>query len=226
MSLDEWKLLFELSDRHGFVVVSDECYSEIYFDETSPPLGGLAAAKALGRKGYPRLLAMGSLSKRSNAPGLRSGFIAGDAALLDRFGLVPHVLRDGRQQHRPARFDRRHGRTRSTCARTGASIARSSPHSARSSIRCCRSRCRRRRSTTGRPCPATTRSSPALSCAHQRHRAPGSFIGRDAHGVNPGRGFVRIALVSTVEEVSKRRERIAAFAAQGGHRPAARLASK
>src|SRR5258708_24167576 len=66
MPLDEWKLLFDLSDRHGFVVVSDECYSEIYFDESSPPLGGLAAAKALGRDGYPRLLPMGSLSKRSN----------------------------------------------------------------------------------------------------------------------------------------------------------------
>src|SRR6202043_2057389 len=62
-----------------------ECYSEIYFDEAAPPLGALAAAHALGRSGYPRLVSFGSLSKRSNAPGLRSGYIAGDAALVKAF---------------------------------------------------------------------------------------------------------------------------------------------
>src|SRR5436190_384163 len=72
MPLEEWKRLFELSDRHGFVIVSDECYSEIYFDEARPPLGGLAASQQLGRDGFPRLIAMGSLSKRSSATGLRS----------------------------------------------------------------------------------------------------------------------------------------------------------
>ena len=69
MPLDEWKALFELSDRHGFVIASDECYSEIYFDEAKPPLGALQAAQQLGRAGYPRLVVFSSLSKRSNVPG-------------------------------------------------------------------------------------------------------------------------------------------------------------
>ncbi len=83
MPLQEWRKLFELSDRHGFVIASDECYSEIYFRD-EPPLGGLEAAKALGR-GFERLVTFTSLSKRSNVPGLRSGFVAGDAAILKHF---------------------------------------------------------------------------------------------------------------------------------------------
>jgi N-succinyldiaminopimelate aminotransferase len=85
MGLDEWKLLFELSDRHGFLIAADECYSEIYFDEARAPLGALAAAAALGREGFPRLVSLSSLSKRSSAPGLRSGFVAGDRDLLKAF---------------------------------------------------------------------------------------------------------------------------------------------
>ena len=84
MGLDEWKLLFELSDRHGFVIASDECYSEIYFRDEAP-LGGLQAAVTLGRSDFKNLVAMTSLSKRSNVPGLRSGFVAGDAALIKPF---------------------------------------------------------------------------------------------------------------------------------------------
>ena len=84
MGLAEWKLLFELSDRHGFVIASDECYSEIYFRD-EPPLGSLQAAAQLGRSGFKNLIALTSLSKRSNVPGLRSGFVAGDAALIKPF---------------------------------------------------------------------------------------------------------------------------------------------
>ena len=84
MTLDEWKMLFDLSDRHGFVIASDECYSEIYFRD-EPPLGGLQAAVALGRKDFKNLIALTSLSKRSNVPGLRSGFVAGDAAIMKQF---------------------------------------------------------------------------------------------------------------------------------------------
>ena len=83
MNLDHWKKLFELSDRYGFVIASDECYSEIYFDE--PPLGGLEAAYRLGRRNYPRLVMLSSLSKRSNIPGMRSGFVAGDASIIEKF---------------------------------------------------------------------------------------------------------------------------------------------
>jgi N-succinyldiaminopimelate aminotransferase len=84
MPLDEWAQLFALSDRHGFVIASDECYSEIYFRDEAP-LGGLEAAARLGRTDFRRLVAFTSLSKRSNVPGMRSGFVAGDAALIKPF---------------------------------------------------------------------------------------------------------------------------------------------
>ncbi|POR11183.1 MULTISPECIES: succinyldiaminopimelate transaminase [Diaphorobacter] len=84
MPLPEWEKLFALSDRYGFVIASDECYSEIYFRD-EPPLGGLEAATQLGRADYRNLIAFTSLSKRSNVPGLRSGFVAGDAALIKAF---------------------------------------------------------------------------------------------------------------------------------------------
>ncbi|GAA4421463.1 succinyldiaminopimelate transaminase [Acidovorax lacteus] len=84
MPLEEWRKLFELSDRYGFAIASDECYSEIYFRDEAP-LGSLQAAVALGRTDFKGLVAFTSLSKRSNVPGLRSGFVAGDAALLKAF---------------------------------------------------------------------------------------------------------------------------------------------
>lgn len=84
MNLDEWKKLFDLQDKYGFVIASDECYSEIYFDDDNKPLGALQAASQLGRT-FDRLIMFTSLSKRSNAPGLRSGFVAGDSNLLADF---------------------------------------------------------------------------------------------------------------------------------------------
>jgi N-succinyldiaminopimelate aminotransferase len=84
MPLAEWQTLFELSEKYGFVIASDECYSEIYFRD-EPPLGGLEAASLLGYKDFKRLIAFTSLSKRSNVPGLRSGFVAGDANIIKDF---------------------------------------------------------------------------------------------------------------------------------------------
>src|SRR3990167_3032858 len=84
MPLAEWEQLFALSDQHGFVIASDECYSEIYFRD-QPPLGGLEAAVQLGRSDFRNLITFTSLSKRSNVPGLRSGFVAGDAAIIKNF---------------------------------------------------------------------------------------------------------------------------------------------
>ena len=84
MPLGEWQKLFDLSDRFGFVIASDECYSEIYFRD-EPPLGGMQAAAQLGRSDFKNLVSLTSLSKRSNLPGMRSGFVAGDAAILAQF---------------------------------------------------------------------------------------------------------------------------------------------
>jgi len=214
MPLDEWKLLFELSDRHGFVVVSDECYSEIYFDESSPPLGGLAAARALGRKGsYPRLLAMGSLSKRSNAPGLRSGFVAGDADLLDKFGLYRTYFGTG---------------VSNTVQLASIAAWKDEVH-VRENRRLYREKFAAFREIVDPVLPLTmpeaafyywaavpgedTEFARALYATSNVTVLPGSFIGRDAHGTNPGRGFVRIALVSTVAEATEAAHRLRDFAA-------------
>lgn len=79
------KLVIELADKYDFIVASDECYSEVYLDEDRPPVGLLQVCKDLGRDNYSRCVVFHSLSKRSNLPGLRSGFIAGDNALIQQF---------------------------------------------------------------------------------------------------------------------------------------------
>lgn len=83
LTLEDWRELFSLSDRFGFVIAADECYSEIYF-KPEPPLGALEAAHRLGRSTYERLIVFSSLSKRSNVPGMRSGFVAGDATIMEK----------------------------------------------------------------------------------------------------------------------------------------------
>jgi N-succinyldiaminopimelate aminotransferase len=85
MGIAQLQQLLQLADQHDFVIASDECYSEIYLDETAPPPGLLQAAHAMGRDDFSRCMVFHSLSKRSNAPGLRSGFVAGDAALIANF---------------------------------------------------------------------------------------------------------------------------------------------
>lgn len=85
MSSAQFKTLIALADQYDFVIASDECYSELYFDEQQPPAGLLQACAELGRDDFARCVVFHSLSKRSNLPGLRSGFVAGDAQLLKRF---------------------------------------------------------------------------------------------------------------------------------------------
>jgi len=80
---DYYARLLELADKHDFYILADECYSEIYSEK--PPPGLLEVAESLGRKGFSRCLVFNSLSKRSALPGLRSGLIAGDAELIQRF---------------------------------------------------------------------------------------------------------------------------------------------
>src|SRR5690606_18591303 len=80
MTMDDWEYLLRLSDQYGFIIASDECYSELYFD--SAPIGLLQACAALGRHDFKNCVVFHSLSKRSNLPGLRSGFVAGDANIL------------------------------------------------------------------------------------------------------------------------------------------------
>ncbi len=211
MSLQEWQQLFELSDRHGFVIAADECYSEIYFDESQPPLGALQAAQHFGRSGYPRLVMFSSLSKRSNVPGMRSGFVAGDAAILKKFLLYrtyqgcamsppihaastaawqdeAHVV-ENRRLYRE-KFDAVTGILREV---TGA-VTPDAAFYVWLDARCDDTEFTRR-----------------LYQLHHVSVLPGSYLAREARGVNPGRNFVRIALVASTAECTDAARRIAAF---------------
>ncbi len=211
MKLEEWKRLFELSDRHGFVIVSDECYGELYFDEASPPLGALGAARMLGREGWPRLVVMGSLSKRSNAPGLRSGFAAGDRAILERFVL----------------YRTYHGAQMSNAIQLASIAAWNDEGHVVENRRLYREKFA---SFFERVNPALPLAMPEagfyfwanvggddLAFTRELFGAthvtvlPGSYISRETPQGQPGRGYVRMALVSTVEETREAAERIRHF---------------
>ena len=200
MSLDEWQQLFALSDRYGFVIAADECYSEIYFDESRPPLGALEAAHRLGRSGFPRLVVFSSLSKRSNVPGMRSGFVAGDAAILEKFLLYRtyhgSAMNPAVQAASEAAWndeahvvENRHlYRKKFAEAAALLPIAMPAPIPAAAFYLWART-------------PVSD-----VEFAQQLYRdynvtvLPGSYLARQAHGVNPGENFVRIALVAPLAE--------------------------
>ncbi len=215
LDLDEWRRLFELSDRHGFVIAADECYSEIYFDDDARPIGGLEAAHRLGRTDYRNVVMFSSLSKRSNVPGLRSGFVAGDAAILKKFLLY---------------------RTYQGCqmnpAVQAASVAAWNDEDHVAENR------RLYREKFARVTPllapwldtqvpdagfylwanvgkcstlSDTEFARRLQAEYNVTVLPGSFLAREADGINPGAGFVRIALVADTAECVEAAERIIAF---------------
>jgi N-succinyldiaminopimelate aminotransferase len=214
MPREEWRQLFRLADRHGFVIVSDECYSEIYFDESAPPIGALRVAREMGREQFPNLVVMGSLSKRSNAPGLRSGFAAGDPAILERFAL----------------YRTYHGAAMSNVVQRASVVAWNEESHVVENRRLYREKFARFREILAPVLPLhmpqaafyywaavpggdDTRFARDLYAATHITVLPGSYLSRDAHGVNPGKGFVRIALVSTVEETEEAARRIREFCA-------------
>jgi N-succinyldiaminopimelate aminotransferase len=216
----QWARLFELSARHGFVIASDECYSEIYPDEASPPEGALAAAHALGLHGFERLLVFSSLSKRSSVPGLRSGFVAGDAALIARYLLLrsynggamsttvqaaslaawtdeAHVV-ENRRLYRAkfaAVLPRLDGPLRVRAPQGGFFLWAGVP---------------------GGDDAAFARD---LYAQYNVLVLPGSYLARDASGRNPGAGFVRLALVDGLEACVEAAERIRTFATRSSPRP-------
>jgi len=199
-----------MSDRYGFIIAADECYSEIYFGDNQP-LGALQAAQHLGRGNYKNLVVFSSLSKRSNVPGMRSGFVAGDAKVLERFALY---------------------RTYHGCAMNpaiqAATIAawNDEAHVAEN-----------RRLYAEKFDKVIKLLSPVLpvakpdasfylwirtpiadtAFAQQLYRdynvsvLPGSFLAREAHGINPGTNFIRLALVANLDETLEAARRITAF---------------
>ncbi len=215
MPLSEWQALFELSDRHGFVIASDECYSEIYFraeGEGAAPLGGLEAAAKLGRSDFRNLIAFTSLSKRSNVPGLRSGFVAGDAALLKKFLL----------------YRTYHGSAMSPIVQA-ASIAAWGDE-----VHVVENRARYRHKFAAvtpllaevldvalpdagfylwAAVPGGNDVAFAQGLLAQYNLAvlPGSLLAREAHGNNPGAGRIRLALVADEAECLEAAHRIVSF---------------
>ncbi len=214
LNLEDWRKLFELSDRYGFVIAADECYSEIYF-QAEPPLGGLQAAQALGRDDFRRMIMLSSLSKRSNVPGMRSGFVAGDAEIIQKFLLYrtyhgsamcpsfqqasvaawndeQHVI-DNRLQYQqkfaqitPLLAEVLEVKLPDAAFYLWAKIPE---HYGLSDTEFAR-------------------------LLYQRYHVtvlPGSFLAREAHGINPGANRIRMALVAEVAECMEAAQRIVAF---------------
>ena len=207
MPLSQWQQLFTLSDRYDFVIAADECYSEIYFDEQQPPLGALQAAHQLGRD-WRNLVMFSSLSKRSNVPGMRSGFVAGDAAVLQKFlqyrtyhgcAMSPSI----QSASIAAWNDETHVQLNRDLYRT--KFAQVTPILqqvldvempdaafylwAKSDI-------------------ADTELALRFYRDLNVTVLPGSFLARDAHASNPGAGFIRMALVASVDECLEAAHRI------------------
>ncbi|MDH2917704.1 MAG: succinyldiaminopimelate transaminase [Sideroxydans sp.] len=210
MDLEEWQTLFELSDRYGFVIASDECYSEIYFGNDKP-LGALQASQLLGRSDYKNLVMFSSLSKRSNVPGMRSGFVAGDAKVIAKFAL----------------YRTYHGSAMNPAIQAATIAAwNDEAHVIEN-----------RRLYAEKFAQVVAILNPVLPVvmpdagfylwirtpisdsdfAQQLYRdyhvtvLPGSYLAREAQGVNPGANFVRLALVANTAETIEAAQRIAAF---------------
>jgi N-succinyldiaminopimelate aminotransferase len=211
LDLEDWKEILGLSDRHGFVVASDECYSEVYFEEASPPLGALQAAARLGR-GFERLVVFSSLSKRSNVPGMRSGFVAGDAAILKSF-LLYRTYHGGAMslavQDASVAAWRDEAHVRENRRKYAEKFARVTP--------LLRSALNVERPDAAfylwapTPIPDTEFARRLFSEQHVTV-LPGSFLARASGGVNPGANRVRMALVAEIDECLEAARRIVEFA--------------
>jgi N-succinyldiaminopimelate aminotransferase len=212
VDIPTWKKLIALADQHDFIIASDECYSELYFDEDHPPVGLLQACAQMGRDNYERCVAFHSLSKRSNLPGLRSGFVAGDAKIISQFLLYRTYHGSAMALHHQF-----------------ASIAAWSDES---HVKENRSRYREKFDAVlntldgvlevGRPeagfylwakTPINdTEFAKRLFEAQNITVLPGSFISRaDASGYNPGENYVRMALVAPLDECISGAMRIKTF---------------
>jgi N-succinyldiaminopimelate aminotransferase len=217
LSLDDWKELFELSDRYGFVIAADECYSEIYFGAEAP-LGALEAAHQLGRSAgsrpYANLIVFSSLSKRSNVPGMRSGFVAGDPDVLKKFllyrtysgGAMSPVIQAASiaawndeahvQENRNLYKEKFNLITPLLKGVMDVELPDAGFYLWADVRR------------TGL---SDTEFAKGLYAEYNVTVLPGSYLARDAHGMNPGRGRIRMALVAEVDEGLEAANRIVEF---------------
>jgi len=205
------KQLLDLAEKHDFIIASDECYSEIYFDEENPPVGLLEVAAKTGNTEFKRCVVFHSLSKRSNAPGLRSGFVAGDADVLEQFLLYrtyhgsamsppvqaasitawndeAHVL-DNRDQYR-GKFD--------AVLKILSPIMNVQKPDASFYLW----------ADVGMDDEVFTRE---IFEQENLNVVPGSYLSREIDGVNPGRSRIRMALVADLDECIEAANRIALY---------------
>lgn len=211
MSSAQLKQLIALADQYDFVIASDECYSELYFDEQNPPAGLLQACAELGRDDFSRCVVFHSLSKRSNLPGLRSGFIGGDAKILEKFLLyrtyhgcampVPtqlasaaawqdesHVI-DNREAYRQ-KFD-------AVLEILNSVLDVKKPDAS---------------FYLWPKTPIKGEDFAQQLFARQKVTVlPGSYLARAVDGINPGENYVRLALVAPLSECIEAAKRIKAF---------------
>jgi len=213
MPLSEWQTLFEMSDRYGFIIAADECYSEIYFGEDKP-LGALQAAQQLGRTDYKNLVVFSSLSKRSNVPGMRSGFVAGDADVLAKFAL----------------YRTYHGCAMNPIIQTAAIAAWSDEAHVAENRHLYAEKFAKAIAILSSVLPVSKPDAgfylwfktpiADTAFAQQLYRdynvsvLPGSFLAREAHGINPGANYIRLALVANLEETLEAAQRIVKFSHQ------------
>ena len=221
MNLEDWKQLFALSDKYNFIIASDECYSEIYFGDQAP-LGGLEAAHRLGRTDFPRLVSFSSLSKRSNVPGMRSGFVAGNAAILKQFLLYrtyhgcamsptiqaasamawqdeKHVI-ENRALYK-AKFD--------LVTPMLAEVLDVQLPDAGFYLWAGLDNIRPKSGPI-----SDTDFAKQLYAEFNVTVLPGSYLARQAHGVNPGQNRIRMALVAGVDECVEAAQRLVTFTKQ------------
>lgn len=211
MTLADWRELFELADRYDFVIAADECYSEIYFGDTAP-LGALEAAAALGRTDFARLVTFTSLSKRSNVPGMRSGFVAGDRRILRNYLL----------------YRTYHGCGMSPPVQAASAVAWADEEHVIENRRLYREKFLHVTPLIQSVLPTRlpdaafylwVRTPIPDELFAQRLYAqynvavlPGSYLAREQDGVNPGANYVRVALVAPSAQCIDAAERIVAFA--------------
>ncbi|MDP2226279.1 MAG: succinyldiaminopimelate transaminase [Moraxellaceae bacterium] len=206
-----WKKLISLADRFNFTLLADECYSELYFDETSPPVGLLQACAEIGRHDYARCVVFHSLSKRSNLPGLRSGFVAGDAKLIK-----PYLL-----------YRTYHGAAMPVQNQLASIAAWKDEEHVQENRRQYRSKFASFHTLMDNALPLVMPDAgfyfwvsvpfpddefcQRLYAQSNVTVLPGRYLGRDVNEVNPGAGYVRMALVASQEECAEAAIRIRDF---------------
>jgi len=215
INIETFQKLIELADQYDFVIASDECYSEIYFDDNKPPAGLLQAAAEMGRNDYKRCLVFNSLSKRSSLPGLRSGLVAGDAGLIEQFRL--YRTYHGSAMSPPTQAVSAHAWQDEVHVKQMRELYKQK-FAAFADILA---------PAVKIPMPAgaffvwlaTPIDDKEFACKlYQKYNLtvlPGSFLSRVAQGVDPGKNYVRIALVGTLAECNDAAQRLKQYWSAG-----------